>query len=180
MQNYEKDKLAIENIISDYKIIFFKRIKLSVILLIILPPIIFPLIALVIKLNLIYKLILGFILLLLLWLLCLVIFALLREFKSLKDVTNKKFKIEVDILNKKEEVTVGRKLSADTIRILSFNKRKDYMLPKYLPLPSAKNFDLNEKELFDSSKIEDKFYLVIDTKDNILIVYSTQFFYLSN
>ena len=170
----EKDIITTENVISDYKFVFLKQLKLSILTLIVALPISFLIIYFFTRLSLGYKIFLGFILLLLLPLLFSAIAALFRECKTLKKIKNGNFKIVTDILNQKEEITIAR--GNDTIRILSFNTYKNYDLPKYLPLPSAQKFNFNEKELFDTSKIEDKFYLVINNKNKILLIYHTKFF----
>lgn len=181
LEKYEKDKLTIENIILDYKTICSKRIKLIVLFLIFLPLISFLLGIFIIKVPFLYKLIFGFFLFLLLWYFCVLFFDLFKECKAYKDITKQKFSIVVDILDqKKEYAPPGKAVLYDKSKIFSFNKYKDFVLPSCLPLPSARNFDLNQKELFDSSKIGDKFYLVIYNKKYILIAYNTKFFYLSN
>lgn len=175
---FEKDILTIENIISDYKIIFFKTIKLCIIVIIILIPLLCLLIYFLITLHLSYVLILGFPLFLTLIGLYGGVKALLRENKSFKDITSHKFKIVIDILNNKELYTLRRESAP--IRILHFNEHKEFVLSKYLELRSAKSFNFDEIELFNTSEIEDKFYLVLDSKNNILLAYNTKFFELKN
>ena len=176
MEKFEKDIITVENIIADYKIIFLKIIKLCVLTIIVLIPILCLLIYFIITQHLLYKLILGFPLFLTLIGLYGGVKALLRENKSFKDITSHKFKIVIDILNNKELYTL-RSESAP-IRILHFNEHKKFILSKYFKLRSAKNFNYDEIELFNTSKIEDKFYLVLDNKNNILLAYNTKFFEL--
>lgn len=176
MGNFEKDKLTFENIILDYKIIFFNRIKYIILGFIIFVPFSCLLIYFIAKINFIYKLILGFFLLLILWFLCLNFFAIFKECKSFREINNKKFRIEVDILNQKEETTVGRKFITSTMRILYFNKYKMFSIPEFLEFRSAEKFNFNQRELYDTSKIEDEFYLVINHKNEIILAYNKNFF----
>jgi hypothetical protein len=170
----EKEIITTENVISDYKFVFLKQLKLSILALIVALPSSFLIIYFFTRLSLGYKIFLGFILLLLLIFSYGASATLFREYRTLKKIKNRNFKIVTDILNQKEERIIAR--GNDTVRILSFNNYKEYELPKYLPLPSAQKFNFNEKELFDTSKIEDKFYLVINNKNKILLIYHTKFF----
>ncbi len=180
MEKFEKDILTIENIISDYKIIFLKTIKLFIIGIIILTPILYLLLYFVFNTSLSYILILGFPLFLTLLGLYLAATGLFIKYISFRNITNQKFKIVIDILNNKESFPIGHKFVSETVRALHFNEHKEFILSKYLELRSAKNFNFDQIELFNTSEIEDKFYLVLDSKNNILLAYNTKFFELKN
>lgn len=178
LEKFQKDIITTENIIADYKIIFLKIIKLCVLTIIVLIPILCLLIYFIITQHLLYKLILGFPLFLTLIGLYGGVKALLRENKSFRNIINQKFKIVMDILNNKDSYTVGKMFCDSPIRILHFNEHKEFVVSEYLELRSAKSFNFDQTEFFNTSKIEDKFYLVLDSKNNILLAYNTKFFEL--
>lgn len=179
MEKFEKDIITVENIIKDCKFNSLKIIKFQFLALIPVLPLNCLLIYLIFIASLELKLFFGFLLFVLLLRLCVTIVLCSRNIKTLKIIKNRNFEIIIDKLIDKNE-TYYRNVLISPTQCLKFNEFGEYILPESISYPSAKQFTMATEELFRSSKIGDEFYLVVDDKNNILIVYNAKFFELKN
>lgn len=97
-------------------------------------------------------------------------------------VVQKKFVIKKDkLVHKIDEVKSppGKTMNKNTRPCsLEFSKYGKFNIFDGTNYHSSKKFKMWYDELFRSSKIDDEFYLVMDDRKNILIVYNTKFFEL--
>ena len=108
-------------------------------------------------------------------------FAHIYSFKKYRAVFQKKFEIKTDKLVHKEDQIIsppGRIYKKSRPCSLQFSKYGDYSIYSGTNYHSSKHYKMWYDELFRSSKIGDEFYLAVDDKNNILIVYNTKFFNL--
>lgn len=101
-------------------------------------------------------------------------------FKKHLIVVQKKFVIRIDkLVHKTAEVKSppGKAMNKNTRPCsLEFSKYGKFNIFDGTNYHSSKKFKMWYDELFRSSKIDDEFYLVMDDRKNILIVYNTKFF----
>ena len=172
----EKEIITTENIINDYKKIFLATIKKLIILL----SFILPLSILFVYLSVISTkelkitfTITGFVFL---SVLCVIFGLLMVKYKNFKFITKQNFKIEVGTLAEKNELSLGRPCLPSEVKVLTFGKYSEFVLPKGVYYSFSKQFAMREDEIFRSSKIGDEFYLVIDKNNKILMAYNKKFF----
>ena len=179
----EKETITTENIIIDCKKQFFQTVGSAFI---------FAPLSSLLSVSLVYKLITAYkldhiIISLIPLPICLILLAasiriLLIEYKNYNSILQKKFKVTTDkLVNSINEVrtvpgkTINRKERPCT---LQFKLYGDFNIFGGTFYHSSKQYKMWYDELFRSSKIGDEFYLAVDDKNNILIVYNTKFFYL--
>jgi len=185
LEKFEKDIITVENIMIDCKKQFWE----SSIAPFIISPILFLLsvwlIFCLINTNkLENKIIIWLVLPVSLLILCIFTGLLIDNFKGFLTISQRSFIIKTDILvHKLDEVKsppgVTRSVHSRPCT-LEFHKFGKFYIYDGTNYHSSKQFKMWYDELFRSSKIGDEFYLVIDDKKNILIVYNTKFFELKN
>lgn len=186
MEKFEKDILTTENVIIDCK----KRILEDINETFIIGPISLLLLTWTIY-NLIIANNLDHIIIALipspitLILLPASIRQLFVSYKDYRTIIRKKFEITTDELV--YTLAEIRSVGACTVMrartrpwTLQFKQFGDFGFFGGTFYQSSKQFKMWYDELFRSSKIGDEFYLVIDDKKKILIVYNTKFFELKN
>lgn len=172
----EKEIITTENIINDYKKIFLSTIKKLIILLSFMLPlsILFVYLSVISTKELkIAFTITSFTFLLVL---CTIFGLLMVKYKNFKFITKQNFKIEVGTLAEKNELSLGRPCLPSEVKVLTFGKYSEFVLPKGVYYSFSKHFAMREDEVFRTAKLEDEFYLVTDDKNEILMVYNTKFF----
>ena len=183
LEKFEKDIITVENIIIDFK----KQIKESSIAPSIISPILFLLSVWLISClittdKLENKIIIWLVLPASLLILRIFTGVLIDNFKGFLTISRGRFIIKTDkLVHKLDEVVSppGQVRSVNSRPCtLEFSKFGKFCIYDGTNYHSSKQFKMWYDELFRSSKIGDEFYLVIDDKKKILIVYNTKFFEL--
>lgn len=181
----KKDILTTSKIKSDYQKQFFSSIKTVIFM-----PVIFALlIALIIFLfsrleNNTLFLILEILIIsppIFMSYICLA--TILEAYRDYNTIKQDSFKIVTDTLISSEEKAtyIGSAFAASFSQpyTLHFASYGQYCIPGGENYSSSKLYAMNDKGVFNYSTIGDTFYLIVDTKNRILLAYNTKLFELS-
>ena len=176
----EKEILTLQKIKSDFKSIFSQQVKKAVIsftfilliIIIVLLPVFFAPLD-----NKLFIIIAASPVALALYATFSVFFS---HYKSLNVVISEKFKIVTDRLTESHQEIPWVRYRLGKPNILTFNKYGKFIMPEGVNYCFSERFCMRDTELFRCSKVDDIFYLVIDSKKNILQIYNTKFFELLN
>jgi hypothetical protein len=184
LEKFEKDILTIENITIDCKKRIWETVKSSFII----API-----SLLLLIWTIYNLIVAtnldrvFIALIPSPITLIILPASIRQlfisYKDYRTIIQKSFEVTTDkLVHAIDEIkgTPGSSVMSSRARpcTLQFKQFGNFVFCDVTFYHSSKQFKMWYDELFRSSKIGDEFYLVVDNKHNILIVYNKKFFEL--
>lgn len=177
----EKEIFTTENIIIDFKKQFLQIARNS---LIIAPITILLSVYLISNLittdKLEHKIVIWIVLPVSLLISYIFIDVFISKLKKYLIVVQKKFVIKTDkLVHKIDEVKSppGKTMNKNTRPYsLEFSKYGKFDIFDGTNYHSSKKYKMWYDEVFRSSKIDDEFYLVMDDRKNILIVYNTKFF----
>lgn len=180
LEKYKKEKLTIGNIKTDYKTILKARIKTTVISLAYTLPLLALSIVWFINVASNNKiLVLPFVCL---FLLCFyaTLYLFAKDLIYSKIISNKKFKIAISKLNNGKTQTFNPASGIHKPHILTFEKYGIYTIPQCVNYSSSRNFQMNDIEVFNTSKKDDEFYIVLSNNNKPILAYNTKFFELNN
>jgi hypothetical protein len=181
MTDEYKDILTIEKIKFDYKKGFFAQTVVPLVIILVLSPIFYGIVYEYLhgEKNILYTILFlffGFTL-------ALLIFVLLAAcFEAIKDyyrIPKGNFTIVIEeLVEKKSEIV--RQYNNSRPHTLVFSSNREYYITKADNYPSSKNYRMYKDSVSNSSNIGDKFYLVQNKKNEIILAYNTKFFNLQH
>lgn len=182
----KKDILTIQKIKSDYRKLFYSSIKT----VILMPIILVLLITLIIYLfsclqNKNLFLLLEILIISPPIFMCYICLATIFEtYKDYNTIKKDLFKIVTDTLISSEEKAtyIGSAFAASFSRpyTLNFASYGQYCILNGENYSSSELYTMNDKGVFNYSTVGDIFYLILDNKNRILLVYNTKLFELSD
>ena len=172
----KKEILTTEKIKQDYKTIYLQQVKNKSVSLLFLLPLLIAFTLPIIFAPIEYKILCVIPCVLFAVSLYATLSMLFSYYKNQKSVMTEKFQILTDTLIDKYQEVPARRHQPEKPNVLIFSKCGKFILPECLNYSFSKNFYMLETELFRSSKINDEFYLILDSRKNILQVYNTKFF----
>ena len=178
----EKETINIENVITDCREQFYETVTTPLIGAPITFILSFWLIKTLISTNkLEHRILIWIVLPASLLIFCIFTGVLITAFKNFGNVFRKNFEVKTDkLVHKINEINSppGKTKQRHRPCTLEFSNLGKFNIYNGTNYHSSKQYKMWYEELFRSSKIGDEFYVVMDTKDNILIVYNTKFFEL--